>query len=88
MREVAYWVALSRIPKFGTVRFRKLEAFFGDLGHAWDAGLAGLKAAGIEDRVAQEKSGPRPGNGAFGEGRHKGVDLARLGIPGHVERDT
>ena len=54
MKEVEYWVALSRIKKFGTVRFRKLEAYFGELIHAWNSGLAGLKAAGIEDRVAQE----------------------------------
>ena len=47
-------MALNRVPQLGTVRFRRLEAHFGQLENAWSAGLADLKAAGIEDRVAQE----------------------------------
>ena len=60
MMEVKYWAALSRVPKLGTVRFRKLEAYFGDLKHAWNAGLADLKAAGIEAGTAQEIVAARP----------------------------
>ena len=32
MEEVKYWVALNRVPQLGTVRFRRLEGYFGDLG--------------------------------------------------------
>ena len=60
MREVKYWAALSRVPGLGTVRFRKLEAYFGDLEHAWNAGLALLKAAGMDARTAQEIVAARP----------------------------
>ena len=54
MEDIKYWVAFNRVPQLGTVRFRKLEAHFGSLDKAWSAGLADLKAAGIEDRVAKE----------------------------------
>ena len=54
MEDIKYWVAFNRVPQLGTVRFRKLEALFGSLDKAWSAGLADLKAAGIEDRVAKE----------------------------------
>lgn len=54
MNDVKYWVALNRVPQLGPVRFRRLEAHFGELGNAWDAGLADLRAAGIEDRPARE----------------------------------
>ena len=36
--DIKYWVALSRIPNLGTVRFRRLEAHFGALDQAWKAG--------------------------------------------------
>ena len=48
-----YWVALSHIPSLGTVKFRLLERHFGSLEHAWIAGLADLRAAGIDDRVSR-----------------------------------
>lgn len=54
MEDIKYWAALNRVPQLGTVRFRRLEAFFGPLGNAWTAGQADLKGAGIEDRVARE----------------------------------
>ena len=53
MQELKYWVALSLIPNLGTVRFRILEAHFGDLKNAWIAGLGELKAAGLDDRTAR-----------------------------------
>ncbi len=53
-QEIKYWVALHRVPQLGTVRFRKLEAHFGDMKSAWHAGLADFRAAGIEPRTAQE----------------------------------
>ncbi|MBC8279297.1 MAG: DNA-protecting protein DprA, partial [Chloroflexi bacterium] len=38
----------------GTVRFRRLESYFGKLENAWKASFNELKAAGIEDRPAKE----------------------------------
>ena len=52
--DTKFWVALSRVPQLGTVRFRRLESHFGKLENAWRASLYELKAAGIEDRPAQE----------------------------------
>ena len=53
-KDIKFWVALSRVPQLGTVRFRRLESHFGKLEHAWNAGFNELKAAGLEDRPAQE----------------------------------
>ena len=47
-------MALNRVPQLGTVRFRRLEAYFGELKEAWNAGRSELKAAGIDDRPARE----------------------------------
>ena len=47
-------MVLNRVPQLGTVRFRRLEAYFGDLEDAWNATQSELKAAGIEDRPARE----------------------------------
>ena len=54
MNDVRFWAALNRIPQLGTVRFRRLEAFFGDLGMAWNAPVDHLRAAGLEERPALE----------------------------------
>ncbi len=52
--DTKFWVALSRVPQLGTVRFRRLESHFGELENAWNAGFKELKAAGLDDRSAQE----------------------------------
>ena len=54
LNDTKFWVALSRIPQLGTVKFRRLESYFGKLENAWKAGFKELKAAGIEVRPAQE----------------------------------
>ena len=54
MNDIKYWVALNRVPQLGPVRFKRLEAHFGLLEHAWNAGLAQLRAAGLDERPAQE----------------------------------
>ena len=54
MDDIKYWVALNRVPQLGTVRFRRLEAYFGDLKDAWNASQSELKAAGLEDRPTRE----------------------------------
>jgi DNA processing protein len=53
-KDTKFWVALKRVPQLGTVRFRRLEAYFGKLENAWKASYNELKAAGLEDRPAQE----------------------------------
>ena len=53
MQELKYWVALSLVPNVGPVRFRSLEAHFGDLENAWIASYGELKAAGMDDRTAR-----------------------------------
>ncbi|MDA1127349.1 MAG: DNA-processing protein DprA [Chloroflexi bacterium] len=52
--DTKFWVALSRVPQLGTGKFRRLESYFGKMENAWRAGFHELKAAGIEDRPAQE----------------------------------
>ena len=54
MDDIKYWVALDRVPLLGTVRFRRLEDYFGGLEKAWEAGPSELRAAGIEERPARE----------------------------------
>jgi DNA processing protein len=54
MYQMKYWIALNRVPQLGTVRFSRLEAYFGDLEHAWNASLDALRAAGLESRAASE----------------------------------
>ncbi len=61
MDDLKYWIALSRIPQLGAVRFRKLEAFFGRLEHAWKAGHSELRAAGLKEDTAQEVMAARSG---------------------------
>ena len=39
MEDLKYWLALSLIPQLGAARFRHLESYFGDLEHAWRAGV-------------------------------------------------
>ena len=51
---LGYWVALSRVPRLGSARFRLLEAFFdGDMTAAWAAPARELRAAGVGRAVAQ-----------------------------------
>ena len=59
--DTKYWVAFSRIPNLGTVRFRLLEGYFSSLADAWSASLGDLKAAGIDDKTARGVIAHRPG---------------------------
>ena len=54
MDDLKYWVALSAVPQLGTVRFRRLESYFGNLEDAWKAGVSHLREAGLDWRTAQE----------------------------------
>ena len=59
MEEIKFWVSLNRVPQLGTVRFRKLEDYFGGLDKAWEASPSELSAAGIEERPAREIASAR-----------------------------
>ena len=59
MDEMKYWAALNRVPRLGTVRFRRLEAHFGDMEKAWRAGPGELRAAGMDGRVVREVAAAR-----------------------------
>ena len=52
--DLAYRVALHRIYRLGSVRFRLLERFFPTLEEAWRADHATLCAAGLDARTASE----------------------------------
>ncbi len=74
--EIKYWVALNRVPQLGTIRFRRLEAYFGDLENAWSGSLSQLREAGIETRVATELEAVRTRISPDGEMER----LARAGV--------
>ena len=54
MTDIKYWVALNQVARLGTVKFRKLEAFFGSIERAWNASASELKSAGMDDRVIKD----------------------------------
>ena len=51
--DLKYWVAFTRVPRVGTVRFRQMERHFGSLEKAWGAEASELKVAGLDARTAQ-----------------------------------
>jgi DNA processing protein len=51
--DLAYRVALHRVPRLGAVRFALLEAAFPSLEEAWRADSGTLHAAGLDVRTAQ-----------------------------------
>ena len=59
--DLKYWVALSRLPQLGAVRFRRLEAYFGELEAAWRADGRQLQAAGLKEGDAAELLAARAG---------------------------
>lgn len=51
--DLKYWLAFSRIPSIGRVRFKRLSDHFADLGEAWRAPLSQLELAGLDRRSAE-----------------------------------
>ena len=51
MEDLKYWVALSRVPNLGTVRFRLLEGHFGSMEQVWLTSSAELRSAGLDERT-------------------------------------
>lgn len=54
--DLAYRVALHRVPRLGAVRFGLLEAAFPSLEEAWRADAGALHAAGLDARTTQAVS--------------------------------
>ena len=46
--ETGYWIAFTRIPRIGTMRVARLEAYFATMAEAWRAGPSDLRAAGLD----------------------------------------
>lgn len=51
--DLPYWIAFSRIPGVGPVRFGLLESYFGDLGTAWRAPRSEFRHAGLDNRTVE-----------------------------------
>jgi DNA processing protein len=51
MSDLQYWVAFSRIPGVGRVRFSQLTGYFGNLENAWRASHSDLRSAGLDART-------------------------------------
>ena len=54
MEELAYWVAVSRVSGIGRVRLGRLKEHFGTLERAWGATGGELRAAGLNERTAEQ----------------------------------
>ena len=51
--DLAYWVAFSRVPSVGRVRFGLIEQAFGSLDAAWRAGATEFWSAGLDQAVVE-----------------------------------
>jgi DNA processing protein len=51
--ERKYWIAFSRVPRVGRVRFSQLEDHFGSLAAAWYAPVGELRSAGLDPSAAR-----------------------------------
>ncbi|GHO66307.1 DNA processing protein DprA [Ktedonobacter sp. SOSP1-52] len=55
LKQLMHWIAFSRVMGIGAVRFRLLEDYFqGDMQAAWQAGLAELCSAGLDEKTAEK----------------------------------
>jgi DNA processing protein len=58
--ERKYWIAFSRVPRVGRVRFSQLEDHFGSLAAAWRAPVGELRSAGLDPSAARACLAARP----------------------------
>jgi DNA processing protein len=54
MPSLKHWLAFNRISGLGPVKFKLLEAYFGDLADAWPATSSSLAAAGLEPELVEQ----------------------------------
>ena len=60
MQDIKYWVAFNKIPGVGRARYAALEAYFGSLELAWQAGPAELQRASLDRRTVSSIQTRRP----------------------------
>lgn len=53
-KDLKYWLAFSRFPKIGSVKFLKLLNYFPSMEEAWQASPSLLAKAGFEENIIQE----------------------------------
>jgi len=58
--ETGYWIAFTRIPRIGTMRVARLEAYFGTMAEAWHAGSSDLRTAGLDQATVSSILEERP----------------------------
>ena len=54
MEEIAYWIAMSRVPQVGSARLRQLRHHFGSIEAAWTASARELRASGIDGHAVEQ----------------------------------
>jgi DNA processing protein len=54
MPSLKHWLAFNRVSGLGPIRFKLLEAHFGDLANAWSATPSSLAAAGLEPELVEQ----------------------------------
>jgi len=50
--DLKYWIAMSRLPEMGALKFQKLISNFNNLEEAWRANLPELMSAGLSEKEA------------------------------------
>ena len=58
--ETGYWIAFTRIPRIGTMRVARLQAYFGSMAEAWRAGSSDLRTAGLDQATVSSILEERP----------------------------
>jgi len=53
IEEKKYWIGFNLVRGIGSVRFKQILSYFGDLSHAWDAPAESFLKAGLPDRALQ-----------------------------------
>lgn len=60
LEEIRYWIGFGLIYGIGAAKFTLLEDYFGELGRAWHASSAQLRASGLDAKSVEAISIARP----------------------------
>lgn len=52
--DTKYYNSFNLMPQIGPIRLRKLRAYFSSLQNAWEANSSELRAAGLEEKIAEK----------------------------------
>jgi len=81
-----YHAALAHFPKMTYSRYKKLAAYFSDFKNLWDAELADLAKAGIEENIAHEFlmwRDQNPTDGIMERLEKEGITTVSINEPGY-----